>query len=93
MSTTMPVAARVRENRRVRKTVRRRSSGSASLAGAAYAVWRALAAVATRDRRSRWQPQPFPFPPQPAATPSDADRRRPWVDAADDGRVPGVTTR
>jgi hypothetical protein len=36
------------------------------LAGAAYAVWRAIEANRA-DQDSTWEPQPFPFPPQPRA--------------------------
>ncbi len=43
------------------------------LAGAAYAVWRAIEANRA-DQRTTWDPQPFPFPPQPHtdAAPDDS---------------------
>ncbi len=59
----------------------RRVLGVGALAGAAYAVWRAIEANRpTGD--TDWEPQPFPFPPQPkpeSRTPAAAPR----VDAID----------
>jgi hypothetical protein len=53
----------------------RRMLGFGVVAGAAYAVWRAIEANQVGDDRA-WEPQPFPFPPQPRAeatreTPAD----------------------
>lgn len=42
----------------------KRLLGAGLLAGAAYAVWRALDAR-TRTSGLQWRPQPFPSPPQP----------------------------
>ncbi len=42
----------------------RRTLGIGLLAGAAYAVWRAMEANRVPGE-SEWEPQPFPFPPQP----------------------------
>src|SRR5262245_66488083 len=44
----------------------RRTLGIGLLAGAAYAVWRAIEANRIPGE-SEWEPQPFPFPPQPRA--------------------------
>ena len=74
-------APRTRENLAVRKSLRR-LLGLGILAGAAYAVWRAVSSESTPGG-SGWEPQPFPFPPQPAI-----DDRSPWVDAADNGACP-----
>ena len=60
----------------------RRVLGVGLLAGAAYAVWRAIEANRT-DRDLGWQAQPFPFPPQPRA--ADASE---WVPPLDDGACP-----
>jgi hypothetical protein len=43
-----------------------RAFGLGLLAGAAYAIWRAIEANRT-DRDLHWEPQPFPFPPEPRA--------------------------
>jgi hypothetical protein len=57
----------------------RRVLGLGVLAGAAYAVWRAMEANRS-ETATRWEPQPFPFPPQPVATPADvATARDAWV--------------
>jgi hypothetical protein len=50
----------------------RRTLGIGLLAGAAYAVWRAIEANRVAGE-STWEPQPFPFPPQPS-TKSAAQR-------------------
>ena len=71
----------LRENHPV-KTTMRRLLGLGLLAGAAYAIWRRLAAQAP-STGAGWQPQPFPFPPQPAA-----DTTSPWVEPADSGACP-----
>ncbi|MEX2255242.1 MAG: hypothetical protein WEC34_07380 [Acidimicrobiia bacterium] len=42
----------------------RRTLGLGLLAGAAYAVWRAIEANRS-PTSAEWEPQPFPFPPQP----------------------------
>jgi hypothetical protein len=55
----------------------RRTLGVGLLAGAAYAVWRAIEAN-KRDDGVGWEPQPFPFPPQPRAQDDD------WVEPQDD---------
>jgi len=67
----------------VRKSLRR-LLGLGILAGASYAVWRAVSSRSTPGG-SGWEPQPFPFPPQPAVgdRSAPADDRSPWVDAAD----------
>lgn len=71
--------------------------GAGVLAGALYALWRAL------DERARtstieWTPQPFPSPPMPVPhTPDAGDERAAGADASssdaawvepDDGRCP-----
>lgn len=38
--------------------------GLGLMAGAAYAIWRAVEADRV-ERDHGWEPQPFPFPPQP----------------------------
>jgi hypothetical protein len=50
----------------------RRTIGLGLVAGAAYAVWRAIEQQSASEHR--WESRPFPFPPEPrAATPaSDA---------------------
>lgn len=52
----------------------RRMLGAGVLAGAAYAVWRAIDAN-KRDDDVAWEPQPFPFPPQPRAQGEGAAQR------------------
>ena len=42
----------------------RRILGLGALAGATYAIWRAVEQNRA-DRDLGWTPQPFPFPPQP----------------------------
>ncbi|MEX0663688.1 MAG: hypothetical protein WD598_02815 [Acidimicrobiia bacterium] len=42
----------------------RRMFGLGLMAGAAYAIWRAVEADRV-ERDHGWEPQPFPFPPQP----------------------------
>ena len=42
----------------------RRVLGFGVVAGASYAVWRAIEANRS-ERDLQWEPQPFPFPPQP----------------------------
>lgn len=49
----------------------RRFLGAGLLAGAAYAVWRAIESNRSANETG-WEPQPFPFPPQPRAAPSTA---------------------
>jgi len=56
----------------------RRMLGAGVLAGAAYAVWRAIDAN-KRDDDVAWEPQPFPFPPQPRPQPDTG-----WVSPDDD---------
>jgi hypothetical protein len=65
----------------VRTTVRR-LLGLGILAGAAYAIWRAVSSRTTPGTAG-WQPQPFPFPPQPSI-----ESTSPWVDAGDGGACP-----
>jgi hypothetical protein len=55
----------------------RRMLGLGALAGAAYAIWRAVEQNRA-DRDLGWTPQPFPFPPQPR------DPSPPTDSAADD---------
>lgn len=50
-----------------RRSWARRVLGVGVLAGAAYAVWRAIEANRT-EGDAEWVPQPFPFPPQPRTT-------------------------
>jgi hypothetical protein len=79
------------ENDRMRKGVKR-ALGLGMLAGAAYAVWRALE-QSRADTGLSWQPRPFPYPPEPVETPvktgapesPDATEVSAWVDAAADG--------
>ena len=57
----------------------RRVLGVGVLAGAAYAVWRAIEANRPAGDTD-WEPQPFPFPPQPRAAepgPSTAPTSKP----------------
>jgi hypothetical protein len=70
------------ETRPVRAT-RRRLLVFGILAGAAYALFRALASRAGPSPVGAWQAQPFPFPPQPVI-----DAPTPWVDAAEGGTCP-----
>jgi hypothetical protein len=39
------------------------------VAGAIYAIWRAIDANRVATREVGWEPQPFPFPPQPRSRP------------------------
>ena len=50
-----------------KRSLFRRVLGVGVIAGAAYAVWRAIEANRP-EGDTDWQPQPFPFPPQPRAT-------------------------
>jgi hypothetical protein len=70
-----------RENLPVRTTVRR-LLGLGILAGACYALFRAVSSR-TVSSGTPWEAQPFPFPPQPAV-----DTTSPWVGAADNGACP-----
>jgi hypothetical protein len=60
----------------------RRVLGLGALAGAAYAIWRAIEANRS-ETATHWEPQPFPFPPQPtaetAAPAAGARQDDPWV--------------
>jgi hypothetical protein len=47
----------------------RRVLGLGVLAGATYAIWRAIEANRA-ETTTHWEPQPFPFPPQPTAAPA-----------------------
>jgi hypothetical protein len=70
----------------------KRALGLGVLAGAGYAVWRALE-KSRADTGLTWQPRPFPYPPEPVETPVDTSdpqssgttETSPWVDAADGG--------
>jgi hypothetical protein len=76
----------------------RRTIGMGVLAGAAYAVWRAIEANRTANDAG-WEPQPFPFPPQPrqrttpvgdspsVSNPSAPESGTSWL-APVDGRCP-----
>jgi hypothetical protein len=64
----------------------RRALGLGLLAGAAYALWRAVEANRV-EHGHEWEPQPFPFPPQPRTTPPAA---RPDVAVAAGDRVTEV---
>jgi hypothetical protein len=66
----------------MRKGVKR-ALGLGVLAGAGYAVWRALE-KSRADTGLTWQPRPFPYPPEPVETPPVAETP-PWVEAADGG--------
>ena len=82
LSTTMlEPRSSMRETRRVQKMLRR-IMGLGILAGATYAVWRAVAARKPTPGAG-WQAQPFPFPPQPAA-----DATSPWIEPAESGGCP-----
>jgi hypothetical protein len=72
---TIVVMARTKTRRRwVRRVL-----GLGLLAGASYAIWRAVEANRS-ETATRWEPQPFPFPPQPAAAHDDAGALRDaWV--------------
>ena len=61
----------------------RRTIGFGLLAGAAYALWRAVEANRMQEQRA-WEPQPFPFPPQPT-TPEgdDVGEVSAWVEPRD----------
>ena len=65
--------------------------GLGLLAGAAYAVWRAVEAR-QQPTGLTWEPRPFPYPPEPRVEPSswatDDDGATGWVDAAPDGACP-----
>ena len=61
----------------------RRVLGAGALAGAAYAVWRAIEANRPAGDTD-WEPQPFPFPPQPRT----ADVTPPGAAAAPDVSPP-----
>jgi len=50
-----------------RRSWARRVLGVGVIAGAAYAVWRAIEANRPAGDTA-WEPQPFPFPPQPRTT-------------------------
>ena len=50
----------------------RRMLGFGVLAGAGYAIWRAVEQNRA-DRDLGWTPQPFPFPPQPREPSPPAD--------------------
>ena len=71
----------------MRKSVKR-VLGVGLVAGAAYAVWRAMS-VKTPGTGLTWEPRPFPYPPEPhPAEPHPAEPRvsgepSPWVDAVD----------
>jgi hypothetical protein len=66
------VPTRVRQSEAMRRRAVWRVVRLGVLAGAAYAVWRAVEANRRPDDPG-WEPQPFPFPPQPRrpADPSD----------------------
>jgi hypothetical protein len=71
----------------------RRTIGLGVVAGAAYAVWRAIEQQQLPSGSS-WEPQPFPFPPQPRASPpttetgSSEASTTAWL-APIDGACPG----
>jgi hypothetical protein len=85
-----PVAPTTRENRWMRRSVKR-ALGFGVLAAASYAVWQAFArrsassstVGSTTPGGAAWEPQPFPFPPQPRV-----DTSTPWIEAADSGACP-----
>ena len=87
--------------RRIAAMARRAASvrsGSVSLAGAAYAVWRGVRASRPRRPGVTWEPQPFPFPP--AAGRDDPPPSGHAADARADApvgrrrrrRVPGIAS-
>jgi len=63
--------------------------GLGLLAGAAYAVWRAVEAR-QQPTGLTWEPRPFPYPPEPRVAPAATgdDHAPGWVDAAVDGACP-----
>jgi hypothetical protein len=68
----------------VRKSVKR-VLGIGIVAGAAYAVWRAIEAQ-RQPTGLTWEPRPFPYPPEPRVVPTSEpldEALDPWVDAAD----------
>ena len=71
----------------MRKGVKR-VLGLGLLAGAGYAVWRAME-KSRADSGLTWQPRPFPFPPEPHETethdaqPAQSSAPAPWVDSSD----------
>jgi hypothetical protein len=69
----------------MRKSVTR-VLGLGLLAGAAYAVWRAVEAQ-RQPTGLTWEPRPFPYPPEPKVEPVPASTDEAdgpsWVDAAE----------
>lgn len=60
----------------------RRALGVGVLAGAAYAVWRAIEANRPAGDTD-WEAQPFPFPPQPRTAATTGAGSEPWVEPVD----------
>ncbi len=58
-----------------------RAFGVGLLAGAAYAVWRSVAANPTSE--VGWEPQPFPVPPQPRTVDAGPDESPAWREPVD----------
>jgi hypothetical protein len=60
--------------------------GLGLLAGAAYAVWRAVEAR-QQPTGLTWEPRPFPYPPEPRVEPTplhaDDASASGWIDTAD----------
>ena len=75
----------------MRKSVKR-VLGLGILAGAGYAVWRAME-KSRADSGLTWQPRPFPYPPEPHETETDTvhaattavatEPAATWVEASD----------
>jgi hypothetical protein len=65
--------------------------GVGVLAGATYAVWRAIEANRTEQGDAEWESQPFPFPPQPRVTDHPRSRSqapapaKAWLEPIDGG--------
>lgn len=69
----------------------RRILGLGLLAGAAYALWRVIAANRAQGGQ-QWEPQPFPFPPQPSTAPPQPDTEADVPPSCEpvDGRCPST---
>jgi hypothetical protein len=62
-----------------------RAVGFGVVAGAVYALWRAVDANRTTVG---WEAQPFPLPPQPGAAAPAPAAPAAWVEPDDDGSCP-----
>ena len=67
--------------------------GAGVIAGAAYAVWRAIEANRP-EGDTDWEPQPFPFPPQPRVTSrADSAPAASAAPSAEDAPAPKATPK